>query len=110
METIGGPEVSEHAAARLSRPPSVRGYYYQLLAPLGWSSLPALPLLHQDTLVITGDDDPAIPLVNARILVTMIPRARLHVCSGAGHLVLFQRPDQAAEVVADFLDGRAARI
>lgn len=96
-------ERDAHAAARLAHPPSTRGYYYQLLAPLWWSSLPALPLLFQPTLVLAGDRDAAIPAVNARMLSALIPRARLHVFPGAGHLVLFQRPDEAAQLVAGFL-------
>src|SRR6266536_895433 len=44
-----------------------RGYYYQLLASAGWTSLPLLPLLRQPTLILAGDDDPIIPLANARI-------------------------------------------
>ncbi|HEX7994119.1 MAG TPA: alpha/beta fold hydrolase, partial [Streptosporangiaceae bacterium] len=43
-----------------------RGYYYQLLAATGWTSLPLLPLLRQPTLLLAGDDDPIIPVVNAR--------------------------------------------
>ena len=42
-----------------------RGYYYQLMAGLGWTSLPWLPKLRPPTLILAGDDDPIIPLVNA---------------------------------------------
>src|SRR5262244_606220 len=44
------------------------GYYLQLFAGFGWSSLPWLRLLAQQTLVLAGTDDPIVPLVNARIL------------------------------------------
>ena len=50
---------------RTTRSGPKRGYYYQLAAMTGWSSLPFLPLLRQPTLVLGGDDDPIIPLVNA---------------------------------------------
>jgi pimeloyl-ACP methyl ester carboxylesterase len=96
-------QASEHAAARLAHPPSTRGYYYQLLAPFGWSSLAALPLLRQPTLVLAGGADAAVPVVNARMLAALIPRARLHVFPGAGHLVLFQRPGEVSEIVTGFL-------
>jgi pimeloyl-ACP methyl ester carboxylesterase len=36
-------------------------------------------------LILAGDDDPIIPLVNARIMHRLIPRSRLHVYQG-GHL------------------------
>ena len=53
-----------------TRPPGPgpkRGYYYQLAAMTGWSSLPFLRLLRQPTLVMGGDDDPIIPVVNPRM-------------------------------------------
>ena len=53
-----------HAATRLG---PRRGYYYQLAASTGWSSLPFLRLIRQPTLVVAGDDDPIIPVVNARM-------------------------------------------
>ena len=53
--------------------PSV-GYFLQLLAGVGWSSLPALPLIRQPTLILAGNDDPIIPLVNARIMRSAAPQ------------------------------------
>lgn len=79
-----------------------RGYLYQLLAGYGWTSLPFLPLLRQPTLVLAGDDDPIIPLANARIMSTLIPRGSLHIYPG-GHLALITEADRLASVVADFL-------
>ncbi|MFC5950460.1 alpha/beta fold hydrolase [Pseudonocardia lutea] len=95
--------MSEHSAARLARPPSWRGYYYQMLALSGWSSLATLPLLRRPVLLLTGDDDPAIPVINARVMSALLPDSRLHVVAGAGHLLLFDRPAEAADVVAGFL-------
>jgi poly(3-hydroxyalkanoate) depolymerase len=80
----------------------LRGYLYQHAAGLGWTSLPFLPLIRQPTLVLAGDDDPIIPLVNARILAALIPSARLHVYSG-GHAELVARPGLLAPLVSDFL-------
>ena len=37
------------------------------------------PRIRQPTLILAGDDDPIVPLVNARIMATLIPDARLHV-------------------------------
>ncbi len=83
-----------------------RGYYYQLAASSSWSSLPFLPLVRQPTLVVAGDDDPIIPLVNARIMARLIPDARLHVYRG-GHLALVTEADELAPVVERFLDAPA---
>ena len=82
----------------------LRGYLYQHAAGLGWTSLPFLPLIRQPTLVLAGDDDPIIPLANARILAALIPGARLHIYHG-GHLELVARPGLLAPVVAGFLAG-----
>jgi poly(3-hydroxyalkanoate) depolymerase len=80
-----------------------RGYYYQLAAGAGWSSLPLLPLIKQPTLVIAGDDDPIIPAVNPRLMARLIPDAQLHLYRG-GHLALVSEADQLAPVVEHFLD------
>ncbi|MDQ1663742.1 MAG: hypothetical protein QOJ68_3722 [Blastococcus sp.] len=80
-----------------------RGYYYQLAASTGWSSLPFLRLIRQPTLVVVGDDDPIIPLVNARMMARLIPNAQLHVYSG-GHIALITEADELAPVIEGFLD------
>ena len=78
------------------------GYYLQLIAGLGWSSLPWLSLLAQPTLVIAGTDDPIVPVVNGRILAKLIPDARL-VTIDDGHLFLVTRPENSADIIANFL-------
>jgi poly(3-hydroxyalkanoate) depolymerase len=78
------------------------GYAYQLAAGAGWTSLPFLPFLRQPTLILSGDDDPIIPLANARLLHRLIPGARLHVFAG-GHLGLVTEAAQLAPVVSEFL-------
>jgi pimeloyl-ACP methyl ester carboxylesterase len=94
----------QHTAARLARPPSTRGYFHQILALAGWSSLPVLPLIRQPVLVLAGDDDPAIPLPNARLMTRLLPHARLEVLPGGGHLLLFERTSEAVDIVARFLE------
>jgi poly(3-hydroxyalkanoate) depolymerase len=79
------------------------GYYYQLLAGAGWTSLPVLPLIRQPTLVLAGDDDPIIPLINARLMAAMIPRAHLHIYRG-GHLELIAEPMRLVPAIESFLD------
>ena len=86
--------------------PSVRGYLGQMYAIAGWTSLPWLHRLRQPTLVLAGDDDPIVPLLNGRILVRRIPDARLHVVDGGGHLLLLERPAEMAALVTGFLAER----
>ena len=88
-----------HATAGSGR---TRGYYYQLLSSVGWTSLPLLPRLRPPTLILAGDDDPIIPLVNARIMHRLIPRSQLHIYHG-GHLELGADAERFAPVVDAFL-------
>jgi poly(3-hydroxyalkanoate) depolymerase len=90
-----------HAQSRVG---SAQGYLYQLAAGAGWTSLPFLPLIRQPTLIVSGDDDPLIPLANARLMHSLIPRSRLHVYHG-GHLGLVTEAAELAPVVARFLTG-----
>jgi poly(3-hydroxyalkanoate) depolymerase len=89
-----------HATSRLG---PARGYYYQLLSGWGWTSLPWLPRLRPPTLILAGDDDPIIPLVNARIMHRLIAGSQLHIYSG-GHLELAVDSERLAPVVEAFLD------
>jgi pimeloyl-ACP methyl ester carboxylesterase len=93
-----------HATTRLG---PARGYYYQLLSSFGWTSLPRLPKLRQPTLILAGDDDPVIPLVNARIMDRLIPHSQLHVYHG-GHLELAAHAERIAPVVEAFLGQEGA--
>jgi pimeloyl-ACP methyl ester carboxylesterase len=92
-----------HVSARLANPPSSRAYRYQQWAILGWTMLPWLRTLRQPTLVLAGDDDRLVPLVNGRILAWLIPRARLEIVRGGGHLFLLELAPSAAALVGGFL-------
>ena len=81
---------------------SATGYLHQLLAGVGWTSLPWLPLIRQPTLVLAGDDDPIVPSANGRLLARLIPNAELLIYHG-GHLALATEADDLAPVVARFL-------
>ena len=65
---------SAQREVRLGRPPSMIGYGQQLFALAGWTSLPWLHQIASPTLVICGDDDPIVPVVNGRVLARRIPR------------------------------------
>ncbi|QYU68980.1 alpha/beta hydrolase [Leptolyngbya sp. 15MV] len=89
--------------ARL-KPPTRRGYLYQLLAMIGWTSAPALPFLKAPTLILMGDDDQIVPLANGRILNSLIPGSELEVMEGGGHLFLLSHRDQSISAIRRFLD------
>ena len=95
--------LGQQTLARLGRPPSTGGYLAQIYAVAGWTSAPWLHRLSQPTLVLAGNDDPIVPLVNGRILAWRIPQAELHVVEGGGHLFLLEQAEEMAELVAAFL-------
>ena len=97
-------QLERQAVARLSRPPQLLGYAYQLYAASGWSSVPWLWRLAQPTLIIAGDDDPIIPLANPRLMARMMPCARLRVVQGGGHLFLIDEPESVIADIDAFLD------
>lgn len=84
------------------------GYYWQLFAGLGWTSIHWLHKIKQPTLVLAGDDDPIIPLVNMRLLAWRIPNSQLHVIDD-GHLFLVTRAALVAPLVMEFLDEERKR-
>src|SRR5499427_7145982 len=100
----GSPDLL-HQHLRHVRWSSDYGYYLQLIAGFGWSSLPWLRLLAKPTLVIAGTDDPIVPIANGHILAKLIPGARL-VTIDDGHLFLVTSAKQCAELVSEFLQKR----
>lgn len=99
--------ISENAKSSIL--PSKRGYFSQLLAVAGFSSLFWLHRVYQPTLILAGDDDQIVPLVNSRLLNLLMPRSRMHVIQGGGHLLLVTRVDEAARHIGNFLRRKDAR-
>ncbi len=89
---------------RRSHPPSSYGYTMQLLSLAGWSSYPFLHRIPHDTLVISGDDDPLVPVANAQLLATRIPRARLEIVENGGHLLLWDDAKNLGERIGRFIN------
>jgi pimeloyl-ACP methyl ester carboxylesterase len=90
---------------RLAHPPSLAGYVHQLYAAGGFSSHRWIRRIEHRTLILNGDDDPLVPVPNARYLARAITGARLHVMRGAGHLVLIDEPRAAGHLISTFLEG-----
>jgi pimeloyl-ACP methyl ester carboxylesterase len=87
-----------HAGSKL-------GYLHQLLAGSVWTSLFALPAVRQQTLILSGTDDPIIPVVNAHLLHALLPHSRLHLHPG-GHIDLVHNAAELVPVLEEFLNGR----
>jgi poly(3-hydroxyalkanoate) depolymerase len=103
------PDEARHVLYKQERLGSGTGYFLQLLAGLGWSSLPALPVIRQPTLLLAGNDDPLIPLVNARIMRALLPNAALHVYDD-GHLGLLTSADELGPIVSRFLTSHSGEL
>ncbi len=95
------PELVKSFASKIN-PTSKRGYYYQLAALAGWTSLHWLRNVKQPTLVLAGNDDPLIPLTNAKLLAWCLPNSELFVVEG-GHLFLLTQAYATAKRIEEFL-------
>ena len=109
FETLYGEGLgkSEGKGGHMSRlkPPSPRGYMYQLMCMLGWTSAPALPfLMKKPVLIMMGDDDAIVPLANGKFLNMLIPNSELVVMKGGGHLFLLSHREECVEAMRGFLD------
>lgn len=78
------------------------GYYLQLAAMAGWTSIHWLHRLKMPTLILAGADDPLIPLANPRLMRRLIPNAELKVFD-CGHLFLLTRGAESAAAIDEFL-------
>jgi poly(3-hydroxyoctanoate) depolymerase len=110
-EIYGGKMRTNHELAlefaRTARLGSGLGYFYQMLGGLGWTSIFCLHQLRQPTLILHGDDDPLVPLVNAKIMHGLIPRSKLYIFHD-GHLGLGTSAWEIAQVVEKFLTAPCA--
>jgi poly(3-hydroxyalkanoate) depolymerase len=91
-----------NAHAKNMKATSNLGYLYQLLAFAGWTSLPWLHTLNQPTLILMGNDDPIVPLINGQILTRLIRGARLQILQD-GHLFFVTKPQETAQIVDRFI-------
>ena len=77
---------------------------YQLLCMLGWTSVPALPFLSKETLIMMGEDDQIVPMINGKILNSLIPNSELVSVEDGGHLFLLTHADESVAEIRAFLD------
>jgi pimeloyl-ACP methyl ester carboxylesterase len=64
--------------------------------------------IRQRTLLIAAERDDITPVAVERRLATLFPDATLHVIPGVGHLIHYEAPGRAAELIAEFLGETAA--
>lgn len=81
----------------------------QFTAVLAWAqpypnALKELEAVTQPTLILQGQKDLPVPVINAINISQHIPNVRLVTYPDAAHAALFQLPEEFAKQVADFLD------
>lgn len=78
--------------------------HIRLLIPSYSNSVASdLKVMGKPTLIIWGENDRQIPLKYAQRLHHEIPESRLVIIPGAGHMVMFDAPDQIASALSDFV-------
>jgi poly(3-hydroxyalkanoate) depolymerase len=101
----GGAEDGKGGHISRITPPSKTGYFYQLIAMLGWTSAPFLPFMQKETLIMMGGDDQIVPLTNGKFLNMLIPNSELFVIEDGGHLFMLSHTEESIGAIRGFLDG-----
>ncbi len=87
----------------LENPTPIDTLNRQAAAIQSFDTYDRLPQIRAPTLIVHGDQDILIPVQNAYILHERIPGSQLHIIEGAGHVYFWERPEEAARVVIQFL-------
>src|SRR5262249_55914153 len=80
-----------------------------LKAVLGWAqpypdALKELKNILQPVLIVQGENDLLVPVVNATNMANSIPGAQLFVYHDAGHGAIYQYHDEFIKAASDFLN------
>lgn len=86
-----------------------QGYYYQLMAVYWWSSKHWLSKIKQPTLLLGGNDDPIIPLINMQRMSDRIPNSELCIFED-GHLFLLTDLAGVLPLINNFLGLETMRL
>lgn len=95
--------VADQGILRLAHAPKWRGYAWQLISVMRWSGFPLLREIPHDVLVLAGDDDPMIPVINAMMLTHLLPRGRLQVVRDEGHLMAMDPESRIHPKIREYL-------
>jgi pimeloyl-ACP methyl ester carboxylesterase len=85
-------------------PPTAHGLRNQSEAVARHDAYDRLPLIEQQTLVLTGDKDQLIDYENSFILAGRIPDAELRIFPGLKHAFHLEQPGLVNSVIIDFID------
>jgi 3-oxoadipate enol-lactonase len=90
-------------AHRLETNQPLSAWFSQAAAGMTFDAWDRLPGLKVPTLVVHGTADVVVDPANAELLVRRIPRARLELFQGCGHLLFWEEPERFVQVVEEFL-------
>jgi 3-oxoadipate enol-lactonase len=96
------PELYDAYVARALRRPVARAVILAQMQAIATHDTSArLPELEPATLIVHGSADDLIPAQNAHVIAGHMPRARLEILDGAGHLFFWEEPQRSAELLRD---------
>jgi len=100
-----GSEIDAEGLALYARVAGSPGHVASAIAMMAHWDLPALAAalsrLATPVCLIVGDRDRAVPPADAQWLSGHLPRARLRVLPGLGHLAHEERPETVADAIRD---------
>jgi len=97
-------EFDDIVRMRLAVGDDAKGYMGQLQGVAGFDSHDRLARINVPTLVVTSGEDIVVPPPNATELHRCIPKSRLLVFKGAGHLLCVERSGDFDREVLSFVD------
>jgi pimeloyl-ACP methyl ester carboxylesterase len=99
------PELIAELVAQIVERPTPRSMLvHQLRAVNGWGHAARLATLRARTVVVHGDQDPLINVINGRRLAGLIPEARLVELVGVGHLPPLEAPAKLLDELSQFIE------
>ena len=87
--------------ARNPTPPHVMGRHAGAL--VRFDSYDRLPQMQMQTLILHGDKDRLNRVANAGILHDRIPYSKLQILPDVGHMFFWEKPEESAEAIVEFL-------
>jgi pimeloyl-ACP methyl ester carboxylesterase len=80
-------------------------HYFEVMPQIDIT--PMLSRIKVPTLAVTGDKDPTVPPSQARLIAGRVPRSKLAVINGAGHMLFIEKPIEYAHVLNTWLQNVA---
>jgi len=92
----------------MEHPSPPQGQMGQMQAAMSHDTYDRLPTIKAPTIVIHGDADRIVPVENAQIMASRIPRAELAILKKMGHFFFWEAFDEFNRIVLDFLRRHSA--